>query len=426
MPSLVEELVELLVVDPMGSLDLAIQVWGPRPDVDVADVTLFEMPVKVGLEFGAIVGLHDVDAEGQAAEDVVDECDRRALIAGVEDFQHANAGAIVDGGELVEPPARARQCARETSHRAAADVPAAPSRSASSGARAAGTSDWPVAGSCRAGAECDARRHKPPTGRETASDNRQSCLGRSDSAAGGRESCSRPLPAWPAASGAAPGPGPPIRYRRARDTAVATCRTSSGKCRNAGRCARHCRHSWPPGASSGANGSTAVARSSSSDLQSKVFRLRRRAGCHLCPVISQIHSGNRRIGHPVPVRHRPAQSVNFRVVRANAWQVARRPGPENGSSKLTAHQAYVVRDLIQGDLLNSAFNCDASVWQWVLQQGPSTLGGVFSVHRARQHRDLSGLTHSCREVLVVWARRIEDWPCSLRCSSSTTQRQKRG
>jgi hypothetical protein len=50
-------------------------------------------------------------------------------------------------------------------------------------------------------------------------------------------------------------------------------------------------------------------------------------------------------------------------------------GPENRSSKLTAPHAYVVRDLIQGDLLNSAFNCDASVWQWVLHAFVP-LGGV--------------------------------------------------
>ena len=43
---------------------LAVQVWCPRPDVDVTDVECFEMPVKVGLELGAIVGLNDMDAEG--------------------------------------------------------------------------------------------------------------------------------------------------------------------------------------------------------------------------------------------------------------------------------------------------------------------------------------------------------------------------
>ena len=90
----VEELVELLIVDPMRSFDFAIQVWGPRPDVHVPDVACFEMPVEVGLEFGAIVGLNDMDAEGQSPEDVIDECDRRPLIAGIVDLQYANVGAI--------------------------------------------------------------------------------------------------------------------------------------------------------------------------------------------------------------------------------------------------------------------------------------------------------------------------------------------
>jgi hypothetical protein len=54
-PVSIEELVELLIVDAMGPFNLAVQMWGPRPDVDVPNVTLFEMPVEVGLEFGAIV-----------------------------------------------------------------------------------------------------------------------------------------------------------------------------------------------------------------------------------------------------------------------------------------------------------------------------------------------------------------------------------
>src|SRR4030095_13951469 len=78
------------------------------PDVNVTDVELLEMPVEVRLEFGAIVGLNDVDAEGEPPEDVINEGDRRTLSARVEDFQHANAGAVVDRGELIEAPARAR------------------------------------------------------------------------------------------------------------------------------------------------------------------------------------------------------------------------------------------------------------------------------------------------------------------------------
>ena len=51
----VEELVKLLVVDPMGPFHFAIQMRGSRPNVDVADIQCIEPPVEVRLEFGSIV-----------------------------------------------------------------------------------------------------------------------------------------------------------------------------------------------------------------------------------------------------------------------------------------------------------------------------------------------------------------------------------
>ena len=66
---LVQELLELLVIDAVGSFDLAVQMWGARPDVDVPDVERVEMPVELGLKFRAIVGWNDVDAEGQSPAD---------------------------------------------------------------------------------------------------------------------------------------------------------------------------------------------------------------------------------------------------------------------------------------------------------------------------------------------------------------------
>ena len=42
----VQELVELLVVDPMRAFDLAIEMRRPCPNVDMADVSRFEMPVN--------------------------------------------------------------------------------------------------------------------------------------------------------------------------------------------------------------------------------------------------------------------------------------------------------------------------------------------------------------------------------------------
>ena len=47
-------------------------------------------------------GLNDVDAERQPTQDLVDELDGRPLIAGVVDLEHANAGAVVNGGELIQ------------------------------------------------------------------------------------------------------------------------------------------------------------------------------------------------------------------------------------------------------------------------------------------------------------------------------------
>src|SRR5262245_49036784 len=87
--ALIEELVELLVVDTMRSFDFPVEMWGPRPDVDVPDIAIFEMPVEVRLELGAVVRLHDVDAERQAPHDLIDEGHRGPLSARIVDLQQA-------------------------------------------------------------------------------------------------------------------------------------------------------------------------------------------------------------------------------------------------------------------------------------------------------------------------------------------------
>jgi hypothetical protein len=46
--------------------------------------------------------MHDVDAKWQPAYDLVNELDRRALVAGVVDLEHADPGTIIDGGELIQ------------------------------------------------------------------------------------------------------------------------------------------------------------------------------------------------------------------------------------------------------------------------------------------------------------------------------------
>ena len=74
------------------------------------------MPVKLRLELDAVVGLHHVHPKRQAGHDVVHEENGRALIERVVDLQDANAGAIVDGRELIERrrvPASTPETARQ-------------------------------------------------------------------------------------------------------------------------------------------------------------------------------------------------------------------------------------------------------------------------------------------------------------------------
>jgi hypothetical protein len=58
--------------------------------------------VESRLKLGAVIRLDDLHAKRQAPTDFVDEPDGRALVAGVVHLEDANAGAIVDGGALVE------------------------------------------------------------------------------------------------------------------------------------------------------------------------------------------------------------------------------------------------------------------------------------------------------------------------------------
>ena len=50
----VQELVELLGVDPVGALDLAVQPRCPGLDVVVADALVQQVVVEAGLELGAV------------------------------------------------------------------------------------------------------------------------------------------------------------------------------------------------------------------------------------------------------------------------------------------------------------------------------------------------------------------------------------
>ena len=68
----------------------------------MADVLLLQVPVEVGLEFCAILRLDYEHSEGKPSDDLVHEADGRLLVADVVDFQHSDASAVIDGGELIE------------------------------------------------------------------------------------------------------------------------------------------------------------------------------------------------------------------------------------------------------------------------------------------------------------------------------------
>jgi len=109
----VQELIKLLVINAVRALDFSVQMRRPRPNVHMANIAFFEVPVELRLKLCAIVGLHDEDAEWQPPTHFVDELDGCPLRARIKQLQHTNARAVVDRCELVEPPPRARDPLQE-------------------------------------------------------------------------------------------------------------------------------------------------------------------------------------------------------------------------------------------------------------------------------------------------------------------------
>lgn len=67
----------------------------------MADAAVQDVPVELGTELAAVVGLDGVDAERELLADVVEELNRGDLVVLVVDTQHAQPGAVVDRGVLV-------------------------------------------------------------------------------------------------------------------------------------------------------------------------------------------------------------------------------------------------------------------------------------------------------------------------------------
>jgi hypothetical protein len=56
-------LVKLLIIDAVRSLDLAVKVRRPRPDVHMTDIQSLQVPMEVRLKLRPVVRLHDVHTE---------------------------------------------------------------------------------------------------------------------------------------------------------------------------------------------------------------------------------------------------------------------------------------------------------------------------------------------------------------------------
>jgi hypothetical protein len=76
----VQEPVELLGVDAVGALDLAVEPRGAGLDVDMANAPVEGMPVEAGAELDTVVGLDDLHAEGEPLQQVVEELDGGLLV----------------------------------------------------------------------------------------------------------------------------------------------------------------------------------------------------------------------------------------------------------------------------------------------------------------------------------------------------------
>jgi hypothetical protein len=66
-------------------LDLAVEQRRRRLDVDVLNAAVQDVPVELGLELGAVVGLDAQDVERQLLKDVVDELHSGLLAQAVVD-----------------------------------------------------------------------------------------------------------------------------------------------------------------------------------------------------------------------------------------------------------------------------------------------------------------------------------------------------
>ena len=70
-----EELIELLLIRSVRSLDLAVQLWRRGFDVGMTNAEILDMSMELSLESMTIVGSDLADPERELVDDGVDEVD---------------------------------------------------------------------------------------------------------------------------------------------------------------------------------------------------------------------------------------------------------------------------------------------------------------------------------------------------------------
>ena len=91
-----EQLVELVPVGLVGSFHLAIELRGPRFDVDVPDSLVGDVPVEPRLELVPSIGSDRVNPKWELLDHAIDEINRVLLIVTIVDFEGSNPGGVRD------------------------------------------------------------------------------------------------------------------------------------------------------------------------------------------------------------------------------------------------------------------------------------------------------------------------------------------
>src|SRR3990170_8782285 len=97
-----ETVIELLLVGPLGTLDMAVELVRARRKDEEFDAALAAGVLEVGPKLGAAVDLDRLDREGHALEDRIQEAGRGVSRGAAMCLQDLPASEDVAGGEVLE------------------------------------------------------------------------------------------------------------------------------------------------------------------------------------------------------------------------------------------------------------------------------------------------------------------------------------